>query len=73
MATAAVARVENQIPLHADKIVRRLDEFPELQQALRDGDLARVRFLWEQLVDCDGQQRPTGELTPTLQAAMKPF
>jgi len=50
-----------------DKIVRRLDEFPELLQALRDGDLLTVRFFWEQLFDCDSRRNPT----PTPQAAMK--
>jgi hypothetical protein len=55
----------------SDKIVRRLDDFPELLQALRDGDLVTVRFLWAQLCDCDGRRNRTGEVTPTLQAAMK--
>ena len=72
MATAAVARVDNQGPHHTDKIVRRLDDFPELLQALRDGDLLTVRFLWEQLFDYDGQPNlHIGEPTPTPEAAMK--
>ena len=72
MATAAVAKVDNQVPLHAHKIVRRLEDFPELAQALRDGDLLTVRFFWEQLVDCNGQQNlHMGEPTPTPEAAMK--
>jgi hypothetical protein len=53
------------------RVVRRLDEFPALLEALRDGDLVTVRFFWELLFDCDGRQHPTDELTPTLQAAMK--
>ena len=67
MATTAVARVDNQGLHHTDKIVRRLDDFPELLQALRDGDLPTVRFLWEQLFDCDSRRNPA----PTLQAATK--
>jgi hypothetical protein len=67
MATAAVARVDNQVPLHTETTVRRLEDFPELLQALRDGDLLTVRFLWEQLFDCDSRRNPT----PTPQAAMK--
>ena len=58
MATAAVARVDNQVPLHTETTVRRLEDFPELLQALRDGDLVKVRFFWEQLLDGDGQQHP---------------
>ena len=64
MATAAVAKVDNQVPLHTDKIVRRLDDFPELVQALRDGDLLTVRLFCTQLFDCDGQRNPAGEQTP---------
>jgi len=55
-----------------DKIVRRLDEFPALVQALRDGDLLTGRLFCAQLFDCDGWQNRMGELKPTLQAAMKP-
>jgi hypothetical protein len=66
MATAAVAKVDNQVPLHAETTVRRLEDFPELVQALRDGDLVTVRFLCAQLFDCDSRRNPTR----TPQAAM---
>jgi hypothetical protein len=67
MATPSFRISEYPISLHADKIVRRLEDFPELVQALRDGDLVTVRFLWAQLFDCDSRRNPT----PTPQAAMK--
>jgi hypothetical protein len=38
------------------KIVRRLDEFPELKQALRDGDLLTGRLFCAQLFHFDQQQ-----------------
>lgn len=64
MATAAVAKVDT-IPIHADKIVRRLDLFPELARALRDGDLQTGRLLCAQLFDFDGWRNPFGEVTST--------
>jgi hypothetical protein len=63
----ATAKVDTSVPVHTDKIVRRLDDFPELLQALRDGDLLTVRWFWEQLFDCDGRRNPT----PYPQAAMQ--
>jgi hypothetical protein len=63
MATATSAKVDNQVPLHTGKIVRRLDDFPELLQALNDGDLLTVRSFCAQLFDCDGQRDRMGELT----------
>jgi hypothetical protein len=56
--------------LHADKIVCRLDVFPELVQALRDGDLMTGRLFCAQLFDCDGWRNRLGEVTP-LQAVVK--
>ena len=38
------------------KIVRRLDEFPELVVALRDGDLLTGRLFCAQLFDLDSRQ-----------------
>jgi hypothetical protein len=67
MLTPSGINFENPLSLHTNKIVRRLDEFPELLEALRDGDLLTVRFLWAQLCDCDGRRNPTR----TPQAAMK--
>ena len=39
-----------------DKIVRRLDLFPELLQALRDGDLLTGRLFCAQLFDFDARR-----------------
>jgi hypothetical protein len=69
MATVAVAKVDNQVPNHAETTVRRLEDFPELAQALRDGDLPTVRFLWEQLCECDEQRTSWDLPTPKLKAA----
>ena len=46
-----------------DKIVRRLEEFPELAQALRNGDQSSARLLFAQLFedeDGDGIALPSG-------------
>ena len=68
MATAAIAKVDN--PLHTDKIVCRLDLFPELVQALHDGDLLTGRLFCARLFNLDERRNHVGEAT-TLQAAMK--
>lgn len=52
-----------------DKTVRRLDDFPELLHALRDGDLQTGRLFCAQLFHCDGPRIRFGEVTPTPQAA----
>lgn len=36
-----------------DRIVRRLDEFPELKKALRNGDVPTGRYLCAQLFNLD--------------------
>ena len=54
-----------------DKIVHRLDEFPELLQALRDGDVLTGRLFCAQLFSLDERRDHMDEVTPTLQAAMK--
>jgi hypothetical protein len=71
MATPSVKIAEHPILLHTDKIVRRLDDFPELLQALRDGDLVTVRLIWGQLVDVDGGEFPRTNQHPPRKAAMK--
>lgn len=38
------------------KIVRRLDEFPELKKALLDGDLLAGRLFCARLFHCDDRQ-----------------
>jgi len=53
-----------------DKTVRRLDDFPELLHALRDGDLLTGRIFCAQLFDRDGWRSHLAEVTPR-QAAMK--
>jgi len=53
-----------------DKTVRRLDDFPELLHALREGDLLTGRLFCAQLFDCDGWRSHLGEVTPR-QVAMK--
>lgn len=56
-----------------DKTVRRLDDFPELLHALRDGDLQTGRLFCAQLFDCDGRRNRFGEVTTTSQAATNPL
>jgi hypothetical protein len=51
MPTSTNKRGENPASLHADKIVCRLDAFPELIQALHDGDLLTGRLFCAQLFD----------------------
>jgi hypothetical protein len=55
MATATTAKADHQVPIHTDTIVCRLDLFPELVRALRDGDLPAGRSFCAQLFDCDGR------------------
>ena len=57
---------ENQI----DKTVRRLDEFPELLHALRDGDLLTGRLFCAQLFAGNGWTTHLGHAAP-IQAGMK--
>jgi len=68
MATPSVRVSEYPISLRTDKIVCRLDLFPELLQALRDGDLLTGRLFCAQLFNCDVRRNRMGELTPTLQS-----
>jgi hypothetical protein len=71
MATPTGINVENPVSLHTDKIVCRLDLFPELVRALHYGDLQTGRLFCAQLFDCDGRRNllSTGAITP--QAGMK--
>jgi hypothetical protein len=55
-----------------DKIVRRLDEFPDLLQALRDGDLLTARLCCAQIFNLDVRRGSLlHEQTSALHAAMK--
>lgn len=58
MLTPTGMNSENQI----DKTVRRLDDFPELLHALRDGDLLTGRLFCAQLFDCAGRINHFGEV-----------
>lgn len=57
---------ENQI----DKTVRRLDDFPELLHALRDGDLLTGRLFCAQLFAGNGWTNHLGQSAST-RAGMK--
>ena len=56
MATPAGSRVENSLFVDRDRIVRRLDEFPDLNRALRTGDVPTARILCARLFNLDGRQ-----------------
>jgi hypothetical protein len=55
MATPAGPRIENAPFRESDKIVRRLDEFPDLNRALRTGDVSTARLLCAQLFHPEGR------------------
>jgi hypothetical protein len=71
MATAITAKADNPFPIHTDTIVRRLDLYPELMQALRDGDLLTGRMFCARLFNLDERRNHVDEVTPSLRAAMK--
>jgi len=54
MTTTVGTRVENSVT-ERDRIVRRLDEFPELNKALRTGDVPTGRMLCAQLFKHDAR------------------
>jgi hypothetical protein len=59
MATGTTAKSDNPFPVHTDTIVRRLDLFPELVRALRDGDLLAGRAFCAQLFSIEGVTKST--------------
>jgi hypothetical protein len=64
--------IDHAVPVQTDKIVRRLDEFPELLAALRDSDFLTARSFCAQMFNLDGrttleQPRPLS----VMQTAMK--
>jgi hypothetical protein len=65
------AVAEKRVPLHTDKIVWRLDEFPDLLQALRDGDLLAGRLFCAQLFNLNARRSHVDEMKPALRAATK--
>lgn len=58
MATMVGAKVENSMAADRDRIVRRLDEFPELKNAIRRGDVPTGRYLCAQLFNLSAQPAP---------------
>jgi hypothetical protein len=68
MRTATTANMDNPISLQTDKIVCRLDLFPELVRALHYGDLQTGRWFCAQLFDCDARRNllNTGAFTPQI-------
>ena len=50
--------VDHAVPLQTDKIVRRLDDFPELLAALRDSDFLTARSFCAQLFNLDARTSP---------------
>jgi hypothetical protein len=59
MATATNAKADNPFPIHTDTIVCRLDLFPELVRALRDGDLLAGRLFCAELFSIEGVTKST--------------
>jgi hypothetical protein len=59
MATAITAKADNPFPIHTDTIVRRLDLYPELVNALRDGDLLTGRLFCARLFSIEGATKST--------------
>ena len=49
--------------IHTDKIVGVLGEYPELTQAVRDGNVATVRILCAQLFDLNRPNKAKYKLT----------
>jgi hypothetical protein len=56
MATPVDTRVESSVPEDRDRIVRRLDEYPELKNAIRRGDVPTGRYLCAQLFNREARQ-----------------
>jgi hypothetical protein len=63
MATPARMKDEYAARFCVDKVVFRLDAFPELTKALREGDLTKGRTLCARLFGCEPRQnmRPRGQ------------
>jgi len=57
--TVLTAKIrENQSsPNPPDKIIRKLEDFPELVEALRNGNQVRARLLFAQLFESDSEER----------------
>ena len=57
-------KAENARFVHSDNIVGVLGEFPALTKAVREGDLATVSFLCEQLFDLNSDVNIRPQPTP---------
>ena len=65
--------VDHAVPLQTDKIVRRLDDFPELLAALRDSDFLTARSFCAQLFNLDARTslaatRPASAIPAAMKA-----
>ena len=65
--------VDHAVPLQTDKIVRRLDDFPELLAALRDSDFLTARSFCAQLFNLDARTsleapRPASAMANVIKA-----
>jgi len=69
MAAATIATADTRSA--ADKIVCRLDLFPELVRALHDGDLQTGRWFCAQLFDCNARRNLWRKGKVTVQAVNK--
>ena len=66
--------VDHAVPFQTDKIVRRLDEFPELLAALRDSDFLTARSFCAQMFNLDARTNlATMRPVSGVQAALKAF
>jgi len=61
---ATSANNEKVFAPECDKIVRRLEDFPELTEALRDGDLLTARMFCAQLFDLDSRSNSHPDAAP---------
>jgi hypothetical protein len=50
--------IDHAVPVPTDKIVRRLDDFPELLAALRDSDFLTARSFCAQMFNLDARTSP---------------
>ena len=65
--------VDHAVPLQTDKIVRRLDDSPELFAALRDSDFLTARSFCAQLFNLDARTsleapRPASAMATVIKA-----
>jgi len=72
MNSKVIEHVDHAVPFQTDKIVRRLDEFPELLAALRDSDFLTARSFCAQMFNLDERTTPaTPKPTSIAQITMQ--